>query len=85
MSPRTRAQQTFRLLFGRDENTQVAEEKVTVTEDIAEWDYGDYEGLVVGEIHRTRKEKGLDQKRKFSIWRDGCEGGEYVIPPFSKI
>jgi broad specificity phosphatase PhoE len=52
------------------------DEKVSVTEDIAEWDYGDYEGLKVGEIRQKRKEKGLDEGRDWNVWRDGCEGGE---------
>lgn len=51
-----------------------------LTEDIAEWDYGDYEGLVVREIRARRKEKGLDREREWNIWRDGCEGGEYIYP-----
>ncbi|KAF3912489.1 hypothetical protein ABW20_dc0105840 [Dactylellina cionopaga] len=75
VSPRKRAQQTFDLLFGSG-NT-VPEEKVTVTEDIAEWDYGDYEGLLTGQIRKLRKEKGLDSEVLWDIWRDGCEGGEY--------
>ncbi|KAK5449966.1 hypothetical protein LTS15_008539 [Exophiala xenobiotica] len=75
VSPRKRAQQTFRLLF-RDGESEIADAKVTYTEDIAEWDYGDYEGLVVDETIRRRKAKGLDQDRKYNIWRDGCEGGE---------
>lgn len=52
------------------------EEMTTFTEDIAEWDYGDYEGLVVNEIRALRKERGLDQDREWDIWKDGCEGGE---------
>lgn len=51
--------------------------KVTYTEDIAEWDYGNYEGLKTGEIKELRKQKGLDKEREWNIWRDGCEGGEY--------
>ncbi|KAL9614272.1 MAG: hypothetical protein Q9167_001228 [Letrouitia subvulpina] len=47
-----------------------------VARDIAEWDYGDYEGLVVREIRARRKEKELDQEREWDIWKDGCEGGE---------
>ncbi|KIW88525.1 uncharacterized protein Z519_11094 [Cladophialophora bantiana CBS 173.52] len=75
VSPRKRAQQTFHLLFSNS-GSGVSHDKVTLTEDIAEWDYGDYEGLVVDEIVRRRKAKGLDQERKYNIWRDGCEGGE---------
>ncbi len=79
VSPRKRAQQTSGLLFNGDgdRGSDIAE-KVTLTEDIAEWDYGDYEGLVVGEIRARRKEKGLDREREWDIWRDGCEGGEYA-------
>jgi broad specificity phosphatase PhoE len=51
-----------------------------VTEDIAEWGYGDYEGLLTSEIRKLRQEKGLDKEQAWDIWRDGCEGGEYVIP-----
>ena len=74
VSPRQRAQHTFRLLFG---NSDVGD-KLTLTEDIAEWDYGDYEGLLTREIRAQRKERGLDREREWDIWRDGCEGGEYV-------
>lgn len=52
--------------------------KVTVTEEIAEWGYGDYEGLLTKEIVTQRKERGLDKEKPWDIWRDGCEGGEYV-------
>ncbi|KAI4158626.1 MAG: hypothetical protein LQ342_007278 [Letrouitia transgressa] len=80
VSPRKRAQQTYSLLFsGGDRDSDIAD-KVTFTEDIAEWDYGDYEGLLVHEIRARRKEKGLDQEREWNIWKDGCEGGEYVHP-----
>lgn len=36
--------------------------------DLAEWDYGDYEGLRSSEIHEERP--------GWSIFRDGCPGGE---------
>jgi hypothetical protein len=39
-----------------------------VTEEVAEWDYGDYEGLLSSEI------KVKDPN--WVIWRDGCPGGE---------
>lgn len=75
VSPRNRAQQTFELLFN---NGAVDVAKVEVTEDIREWDYGDYEGLKVGEIRQLRKERGLDADKPWDLWRDGHEGGEYV-------
>ncbi|KAI1358917.1 putative phosphoglycerate mutase [Xylaria arbuscula] len=71
VSPRKRARQTFQLLLP---NCQ--EEKVTFTEDISEWNYGDYEGLKSGEIRDSRKKRGLDLEMEWDIWRDGCEGGE---------
>ncbi|KAL8891262.1 MAG: hypothetical protein Q9215_001675 [Flavoplaca cf. flavocitrina] len=73
VSPRKRAQQTCQLVFSGDDDIA---NRLIVTEDIAEWDYGNYEGLVVGEIRARRKEKGLDGEREWNIWRDGCEGGE---------
>jgi broad specificity phosphatase PhoE len=39
-----------------------------VTEDLAEWNYGEYEGVTTAEIRRTRPD--------WSLWRDGCPGGE---------
>lgn len=37
-------------------------------EDLREWDYGEYEGLTSAEI---------DERRPgWSLWRDGCPGGE---------
>lgn len=42
--------------------------------------YGDYEGMVTSEIRALRQERGLDVDRKWDIWQDGCERGEYVAP-----
>lgn len=47
---------------------------VEVTEDVAEWGYGDYEGLLTHEIRELRKKRGHDQEKKWDIWRDGAEG-----------
>jgi broad specificity phosphatase PhoE len=38
------------------------------TEDLAEWNYGEYEGITTAEIHRTRP--------GWLLWTDGCPGGE---------
>ena len=87
VSPRTRAKRTFQLLLSCSDTVEWAE-RVTYTEDIAEWDYGDYEGLKVGEIRDLRKARGLDRDRKWDIWRDGCEGGEYAelsVLPLSSL
>lgn len=79
VSPRKRAQQTYSLLFdGPSGNFSSDSSKVSLTEEIAEWGYGDYEGLLTEEIRAKRKEKGLDKEQPWDIWRDGCEGGEFV-------
>lgn len=46
-----------------------------ITEDIREWDYGNYEGITSAEIKEQRSKAGLEP---WDIWRDGCPGGEYV-------
>ncbi|WP_305784754.1 histidine phosphatase family protein [Symbioplanes lichenis] len=38
------------------------------TEDLAEWNYGEYEGITTKTIHETRP--------GWSLWRDGAPGGE---------
>ena len=90
MSPRKRAQKTLELLdLGCHERLPWKEEgtthgehdlqskaKVQVTEDIREWDYGDYEGLTSKTIRERRKQSG--EKEAWDIWRDGCPGGEYA-------
>lgn len=60
VSPRERAHKTFHLLF--DHLPKLPEH--VMTEEVREWDYGDYEGLKSSEIHKTRP--GWD------IWNDGC-------------
>ncbi|KAL2173000.1 putative phosphoglycerate mutase [Thermothelomyces heterothallicus CBS 202.75] len=71
VSPRKRARETFKLLLRGSSGGAQWEERVTYTEDIAEWNYGDYEGLLVNEIRELRKKKGLDCERQWDIWRDG--------------
>ena len=78
VSPRARAVKTYQLLLPPASGI-IAAEKVTFTEDITEWDYGDYEGLKDQEIRELRKNKGLDLEREWDIWSDGCENGEYVV------
>ncbi|KAH8907570.1 phosphoglycerate mutase-like protein [Coniochaeta sp. PMI_546] len=90
VSPRKRAQRTFELLGIRKKDEPlpwnrhgVADDLVShascsadveVTEDIREWDYGDYEGITSAEIREIRKRDGLEGT--WDIWRDGCPGGE---------
>lgn len=77
ISPRNRAQRTFELAFNEeDKNTLRQEGKVSLTEQLSEWGYGLYEGLLTKEIRKLRKEHGLDQEREWDMWRDGCEEGE---------
>jgi broad specificity phosphatase PhoE len=59
-SPLRRARETCELAgFG-----DVAE----ITEDLMEWDYGEYEGLTTPQIREGRPD--------WWLWRDGCPGGE---------
>jgi broad specificity phosphatase PhoE len=60
VSPRDRAQETCeRAGLGR---------RRVVEPDLAEWDYGDYEGLTSAEILRRRP--------GWNLFRQGCPGGE---------
>lgn len=58
-SPRQRALRTAELAGFPD---------ATVTDDLVEWDYGDYEGITTEEIHRT--DPG------WSLWTSATPGGE---------
>ncbi len=59
-SPRQRARRTCELAgFG---------DRAVVDPDLAEWDYGEYEGKTSAEIRKTRPD--------WSLFRDGCPGGE---------
>ncbi|KFY90410.1 hypothetical protein V498_05976 [Pseudogymnoascus sp. VKM F-4517 (FW-2822)] len=63
ISPRTRAQRTYDLMFD-DAARESLKEKVEITEDIREWEYGTYEGVTPTDIRKQRKEKGLDTERE---------------------
>ena len=76
ISPRKRAQTTFGLLFEGEGPGRSVEEIADTTDELAELNYGEYEGLVTREIRQQRKERGLDKERPWDLWRDGCEGGE---------
>ena len=60
VSPRLRARQTC-------EQAGLAA-RATIDPDVAEWDYGRYEGLTTAEIER--------QSPGWLLFRDGCPGGE---------
>lgn len=50
---------------------------MTITPAIAEWDYGDYEGLTSAQIRELRKQSGQGgSDGTWDIWTDGCPGGE---------
>ncbi|KAH6668190.1 histidine phosphatase superfamily [Halenospora varia] len=88
--PRKRAQRTLELLaLGCREKLPWEEQRshpdadirteanVEITEDIREWDYGDYEGITSPEIRELRKKQGIGgPEGKWDIWKDGCPGGE---------
>lgn len=86
VSPRHRARHTLELLglycaekFPWQEKRPYTEDEVRttanvqVTEDIREWDYGEYEGLTSAQIREQREQNG---EAPWDIWRDGCPGGE---------
>lgn len=79
-SPRLRAKQTVDLLIQDMDDYTRTTIPVNVTEDIREWEYGDYEGLLTSQIIDLRKSRGLDTQLAegdtWNIWRDGCENGE---------
>ncbi|KAA8899200.1 hypothetical protein TRICI_006369 [Trichomonascus ciferrii] len=75
VSPRLRARQTLDLLF-ESHKDEVKNIPIEVTENIREWEYGDYEGMKTADIKALRKSRGLDKDSDWSIWRDGCENGE---------
>ncbi len=59
-SPLLRARETCRLAgFG---------DQAVLSDDLREWDYGEYEGLTSPEI--------WEQNPSWNLWRDGCPGGE---------
>src|SRR5260370_28781049 len=61
-SPRSRAGETGELAGLRG--------PVEVCDDLAEWDYGEYEGRTAAEIRRER--------RGWTIWDHGVVGGESI-------
>jgi broad specificity phosphatase PhoE len=59
-SPLSRALETCRLAGLGDQ--------AELTDDLREWDYGEYEGITTAEIREGRPD--------WYLWRDGCPGGE---------
>lgn len=75
-SPRKRARTTVDLVLSPLTPDQKSKIRIVVDDDLREWEYGDYEGLLTHEIVKLRKERGLDTDAPWNIWRDGCENGE---------
>ena len=63
-SPRLRARATCELAG----LARTGDDAARVEPNLAEWDYGDYEGLRTAEVHELHP--GWD------LWDDGCPGGE---------
>ncbi|CUM66737.1 uncharacterized protein PRCAT00004418001 [Priceomyces carsonii] len=77
ISPRTRAKQTANLLLENVDASDKKHIKIIESNDIREWEYGDYEGMVTADIRKSRIDRGIDPPGKqWSIWTDGCENGE---------
>ncbi|OHW93293.1 phosphoglycerate mutase [Colletotrichum incanum] len=78
VSPRKRATHTLELFLPslRSPGALDGGPNVIYSEDIREWDYGEYEGMTTSQIRESREKKGLDVHTPWNIWRDGCEGGE---------
>ncbi|PUU74309.1 histidine phosphatase superfamily [Tuber borchii] len=75
VSPRLRAKRTLELLGLFEKCPRLCEQSAE-TDQLVEWDYGDYEGLTSPEIREHRRTNGLVGDRPWDIWRDGCVGGE---------
>ena len=68
-SPLRRALQTCELAgFGS---------RARVDPELLEWDYGEYEGLTLAQIHRIRP--------GWELFRDGCPGGESVAQISARV
>lgn len=74
-SPRKRAIETRDLLVQNIPNDIKKNIQIESDEDIREWEYGDYEGLLTSQIKELRKSHGLESE-KWNIWEYGCENGE---------
>jgi probable phosphoglycerate mutase len=64
------------ILLSSKKGTTGKNPDIEVTENLREWEYGLYEGKLTKEIRAERKQRGLDKKREWDIWTDGCEEGE---------
>jgi broad specificity phosphatase PhoE len=67
-SPRQRARQTCTLAINARD--------AIIEPGLAEWDYGDYEGMHTADIWRLH--------RNWNLFRDGCPGGETLAQVVSR-
>lgn len=74
-SPRKRAIETKDLLFKSTDKEIFSKIPTEIDENIREWEYGDYEGLLTSQIKELRKKRGLNSE-DWNIWEYGCENGE---------
>ncbi|CAH6721706.1 sedoheptulose 1,7-bisphosphatase [[Candida] jaroonii] len=73
-SPRLRAKHTVKLLLENVDDLTRSKIPIQEENDIREWEYGDYEGLLTKDIIKLRESRDLGSD--WNIWRDGCENGE---------
>jgi broad specificity phosphatase PhoE len=68
-SPLLRARETCRLAgYGHEAD---------LTDDLREWEYGEYEGLTTPQIWENAPE--------WDLWRDGCPGGETPVQVGARV
>lgn len=83
-SPRTRAQHTAKLLLENCSTKDIV--PIKVSEDLREWEYGDYEGLLTSEIIALRKLRGHEKNGEvWNIWEYGCENGETYVEVTARV
>jgi probable phosphoglycerate mutase len=68
-SPLGRALETCRLAGLGD--------RAETTDDLLEWDYGEYEGITTPQIRESRPD--------WYLWRDGCPGGEQAADVGARV
>lgn len=67
-SPRKRAKDTKDLIFNKKDLEHC---NFIIDDDLKEWEYGQYEGLLTKQILAMRKEQGLGET--WNIWNQGCK------------
>lgn len=83
-SPRRRAIETKDLLFKSIDSKILNSIPCEIDENIREWEYGDYEGLLTSQIKELRKKRNLPSEN-WTIWEYGCENGETYVEVTKRI